>query len=319
MLPLPITGTSAAQNVQVIHTCSKCGAILFEDASRCSFCDAPLTDAARPDQFAAVAANDVEPDWRVEVAQRMELYRARRRRYVPEETQSPLPFHEDSRPPTSAEEEYFVVDVDEELDLPPRPARKTAPPRGPERVEISILQPELDFSASGDARAHPQTALIAVADLPARRNAALLDAVFLTAAYIGFLGLFRSLGGHFAFQRVDAVVYTATFALFYALYFAIFTIFGGATPGMQLRGLYVVRLDGHLAENRQLLWRGFAYLLSAGALMLGFLWALWDEDHFTWHDRISHTYVTAALPLGEEDSYVVGPSPSAARQTLAHK
>lgn len=315
MLPLPITGTSAAQNVQVIHTCSKCGAILFEDTSRCSFCDAPLTEAARPDEFAAVAANDVEPDWRLEVAQRLELYRARRRRYMPDETQSPLPFREESAP--SHEDEYFVVDVDEELDLPPRPARKSAPPRAPERVEISIFQPEFDFSASGDARAHPQTALIAVADLPARRNAALLDGVFLTLAYVGFLGLFRSLGGHFAFERVDAVVYLATFALFYALYFAIFTIFGGATPGMQLRGLYVVRLDGHLAESRQLLWRGFAYLLSAGALMLGFLWALWDEDHFTWHDRISHTYVTAALPLGEEESYVVGPTSS--QQTLAHK
>jgi uncharacterized RDD family membrane protein YckC len=313
ILPLPITGTSAAQNVQVINICSKCGAILFEDASRCSFCDAPLTETAQPDEFASVAAKDVEPDWHVEVARRLELYRARRRRVMPDDTQSPLPFQEESHPRTS--EEFFVVDVDEELDLPPRPARKTAPPRAPERVEISPLQPEFDFSASGDPRAHPQTALIPVADLHERRQAGLLDLIFLTLAYVGFLGLFRSLGGHFYFARVDAAVYGAAFILFYALYFSIFTIFGGATPGMQLRGLYVVRLDGQLAENRQLQWRAFAYLLSGGALMLGFLWAFWDEDHFTWHDRISHTYVTSALPLGQEDSFEVGPP----RQTLAHK
>lgn len=244
----------------------------------------------------------------------MEIYRERRRHYLPDDSQSPLPFHEE--PPPKAHDEFFVIDVDEELDLPPRPARKTAPPRAPERVEISAQQPELDFSASGDDRAHPQTALIPVADLHERRQAGLLDFIFITLAYVGFLGLFRSLGGHFSFARVDAVVYAAAFVLFYALYFSIFTIFGGATPGMQLRGLYVVRLDGHLAENRQLLWRAFAYLLSGGALMLGFLWALWDEDRFTWHDRISHTYVTSAFPLGQEDSFEVAP-PS--RQTLAHK
>src|ERR1700723_1807659 len=313
-----ITGTSAAQKALVINICSKCGAILFEDASRCSFCNAPLVESAQPEEFAPVAAagvaDDVEPDWRLEVARRLELYRARRRRYMPDDSQSPLPFHEESKP--AAREEYFVVDVDEELDLPPRPVRKTAPPRAPERGEISGMQPEFDFSASGDPRAHPQTALVPVAELHERRQAGLLDFIFIALVYVGFLGLFRSLGGHFYFARVDAVVYAAAFVLFYALYFAIFTIFAGATPGMQLRGLYVVRLDGHLAENRQLLWRGFAYLLSSGALMLGFLWALWDEDRFTWHDRISHTYVTSALPLGQEDSYQVAPTP---RQTLAHK
>jgi uncharacterized RDD family membrane protein YckC len=319
-----ITGTSAAQKALVINICSKCGAILFEDASRCSFCNAPLVQSAQPDEsvradeFARVpanaAANDVEPDWRLEVARRLELYRARRRRYMPDDSQSPLPFNQETRP--EPREEYFVVDVDEELDLPPRPARKTLPPREHERVEISAMQPEFDFSASGDPRAHPQTALVPVAELHERRQAGLLDFIFLALVYVGFLGLFRSLGGHFYFARVDAVVYASAFALFFALYFAIFTIFGGATPGMQLRGLYVVRLDGHLAENRQLLWRGFAYLLSAGALMLGFLWALWDEDRFTWHDRISHTYVTAAVPLGQEGSYEVTPP---ARQTLAHK
>src|SRR5271163_3160909 len=84
-----ITGTSAAQKALVINICSKCGAILFEDASRCSFCNAPLVQSAQPDEsvradeFARVpanaVANDVEPDWRLEVARRLELYRARRR------------------------------------------------------------------------------------------------------------------------------------------------------------------------------------------------------------------------------------------------
>ena len=90
----------------------------------------------------------------------------------------------------------------------------------------------------------------------------------------------------------------SVFFLLYALYFFLFTTFAGATPGMQLRGLTIVRLDGTLPETRQLVWRSFGYLLSGATLTLGFLWALWDEDHFTWQDRISQTYVTAATPVG---------------------
>ena len=84
---------------------------------------------------------------------------------------------------------------------------------------------------------------------------------------------------------------------------------------MQLRGLTIVRLDGTLPDTRQLLWRSFGYLLSGATLMLGFLWALWDEDRFTWQDRISQTYLTAANPVADSDAFEVPPG----RHTFAHK
>ena len=80
--------------------------------------------------------------------------------------------------------------------------------------------------------------------------------------------------------------------LFYAQYFALFTIFGGSTPGMMLRGMRVVSFDGSVPTSRQMVWRSFGYLISAGTCFLGFLWALWDEDHLCWQDRISRTYLT---------------------------
>ena len=112
--------------------------------------------------------------------------------------------------------------------------------------------------------------------------------------------MFRSLGGQLGFAKADIAVYALVFFLIYALYFSLFTLFSGATPGMTARGLSVVALDGNFPENSQLLWRTFGYLLSSGTLLLGFLWALWDEGHFTWHDRISRTYITSAPP--EEDA-----------------
>jgi uncharacterized RDD family membrane protein YckC len=311
MFSLPLSpGTSAAQNGLVIHECLKCGALLYEDASKCSFCDSPLNEIPSENEFATVRATEVEPEWRHEVARRMQIYRARRRRYLPDDSQSPLPLqgvsHEDAEPP------YAPVHLSEPIGSS---GRKLSPPRAPERVEISIFQPELDFSAGNNDRAHPQTALVPVASLRERRQAGLLDLAFLILSYLAFAAMFRSLGGRMSFTRMDAIVFGATFLLLYVIYFSIFTFFGGATPGMQLRGLYVVRLDGRMADTRQLLWRSFGYLLSAGALTMGFLWALWDDDRFTWHDRMSHTYVTDALPLDLAESAEAREP----RQTFAHK
>jgi len=256
-------------------------------------------------------ASETEPEWRREVARRLEIYRARRRRYSPDDSQSPLPFQAGVQ----------SLDADAELDDDPWPPAtlpvqtRAARPRQPERVEISVSQPEFDFSAGAGDRAHPQTALVPVASIVERRHAGILDLIFLALSCAGFLGLFRSLGGQLSLAKVDAIVYAVIFAILYALYFSLFTVFGGATPGMQLRGLYVVRLDGSLPENRQLIWRSFGYFLSGATLLLGFLWSLWDEDHFTWHDRLSHTYVTATTPLGDSELL----DAPAARQTFAHK
>ena len=169
-----------------------------------------------------------------------------------------------------------------------------------ERFEISISRPEtgsLLAAAHGSAYSLPgidlpQAPLYPVASLPDRRRAALLDAALLLFSYGGMLALFIVLGGHIGLNKLDMFVAGATFALFYAQYFALFTIFGGSTPGMMLRGLRVVSFDGGMPTSGQMAWRSFGYLISAGTCMLGFLWAVWDEDHLCWQDRISQTYLT---------------------------
>jgi uncharacterized RDD family membrane protein YckC len=141
-------------------------------------------------------------------------------------------------------------------------------------------------------------ALFPVASLTERRRAALLDIALLLFSYGGMLALFIALGGRLGFNKVDVVVTVATLALFYAQYFALFTVFGGSTPGMMLRKLRVVSFDGSIPTSRQMVWRSFGYLISAGVCFLGFLWALWDEDHLCWQDRISQTYLTPIEGIG---------------------
>ena len=318
----------------MIQICSQCGALLLEPAEKCTFCDSPLvaqdetpepvpvgvSAPADPAANTGYAPLTVEPEWRREVSRRLEAYRVRRGRYRADDSQTGLPF-------ASAPHAQDYGRATEELELTDRPRPRAGqrfaerPMQRPaqrkpqnDRVEINI-QPELDFSSSPDDRAHPQTALVPVAELAERRRAGALDALFLALTYAGFLALFRSLGGQVVMEKVDAIVYLAAFYLFYAQYFFLFTTFAGATPGMQLRGITIVRLDGSLPDTRQLLWRSFGYLLSGATMMLGFLWSLWDEDHFTWQDRISQTYITAATPLMEMGAFEVQPT----QRRFAHK
>jgi uncharacterized RDD family membrane protein YckC len=318
----PVTRAFAAQNEQVILICSECGALLFEAADNCPFCDASLAETNAETELAAVAARPEpeagtivtaqrQPEWRREINHRVNLYRAKRYPDQPEESQSPFPFH--------AGAEYRKLHEEREPEGLTARAKRKSSAKPMERMEIAIVQPQLDFSSSPGDRARPQTALIPVASLAERRYAAALDGLFLLVSCFGFLGLFHSLGGKLALAKTEAAVFVVTFFLLYGLYFSIFTVFGGATPGMMLRGLSAVRLDGWLPDSRQLAWRSFGYLLSGGALALGFAWSLWDEDQFTWHDRISRTYITAAEPLGLSDPFDGPINATATRQTLAHK
>src|SRR5437588_9132369 len=132
-----------------------------------------------------------------------------------------------------------------------------------------------------------------------RRLAGLLDLFCLLFAYGGFLMLFGSLGGQFTLSKLSAAVYVATFAIVYLQYFALFTTFGGTTPGMMLRGLQVVSFSGEPPTPRQMLLRSAGYMLSAGTFFLGFLWVMWDEDELAWHDRLSRTYLSPVQTLPE--------------------
>jgi len=270
----------------LLQSCSKCGAANSESAELCYVCDASLSQTE--EELAPVAISSSEPQWRLEVAHRLESYRVRRRRArgLADDSQNELPFVVDSGAAASAA-------VGE---TPNRAVRRPAESHSTRHVgiEIAVLQPSLDFATANDQSPHPSAPLVPIADIQERGRAGLLDALFLLASYIGFLVLFGSLGGQLTLGKLDAAVYGVTFFLFYAQYFALFTFFNGSTPGMHLRGLRVVSFDGCEPGAGQLLWRSFGYLISAGTLFLGFLWSLWDEDRLTWQDRISQTYITQA-------------------------
>ena len=303
---------SAAQNETVTQTCLQCGAVNGAETRICCLCDARLPEnqdaiaVPAPARAVANSSPTVELDWRGEVSQRLEAYRVRHGRPRENRAQPDLlfapPIVLEAPTPPAAAPSPAPAQI-HAFEAPPATiAKRRFRPKRVERLEIDIEQPSFDFHAADKHDGpHDNTRAIlspydspalSVAHLVERRRAGVLDMAFLLCAYAVFLALFRAFGGRFSFTRVDALVEIATLGLLYAQYITLFTYFAGATPGMTLRGLRVASLDGLEPSPRQLLWRSFGYLVSAGTMMLGFVWALWDEDQLSWHDRISQTCVT---------------------------
>jgi len=243
----------------------------------------------------------------------MASYRARRRKSSPNEDQSQFTFeHANAQvmPMTQvAIAEPHVHNVpDDDFSFTIAIGRCTPAAREEDEqmfidVSLPTIPEQSDFADAAAPIPEQRASLYPVASMEERRLAALIDGACLLFAYGGFLTLFGSLGGQFTFSKMSATVYSIAFAIVYLQYFSLFTVFGGTTPGMMLRGLQVVEFSGETPSPRKLLLRAAGYILSAGTFFLGFLWAMWDEDELTWHDRISHTYLSSAEKLVDSEMH----------------
>ena len=303
-------------------TCLQCGGVQPSNVRVCNFCESSQlvenagqedSSSARENLHEETAATkpdlvaDSDAAWRDELSQRLQAYRARRRRTAPNIAQSKFSF-EESNLDERADVEIAVEEVppvqDEDFSFTIAIGRNAATGEDSRMViDVSTPPPEqtasvgpANNSTSGEHGQFP------VASIEERRLAGLVDAGCLLFAYGAFLTLFGSLGGQFTFSKLSAAVSVATFVIVYLQYFTLFTVFGGTTPGMMLRGLHVVSFCGETATPRQMLWRSLGYMLSAGTFFMGFLWALWDEDGLTWHDRLSRTYLCPALTFADIDA-----------------
>lgn len=165
-------------------------------------------------------------------------------------------------------------------------------PRAIECLEMPVVQTALDFST---AEVDEELAVEA-APLARRLRAGLYDAILIVSATAAFFALFTLLGGRLGLERRDLLMYgLAAFALA-GLYFGLFTYFGGQTPGMKRYGLAAIRFDGGPLTRRDARLRAFGYVVSTGSLLVGFIWAVADEQQLTWHDRISRTLITSRPP-----------------------
>jgi uncharacterized RDD family membrane protein YckC len=294
------------------------------DTAICISPENPADGAPEPDQTYA---------WRSELANRLEAYRLRRRKVSPNAAQTQLPFAEPvvaKRAVAVAANHITTLSV-AQLVTPASPepqsiSSESSSESGDDDFAFTIAigriasKPHtadgrmmIDVSNSSDADASSEEAgeltervhagLYPVASLRDRQLAGIIDAAFLLFAFGGFVALFGSLGGQLTLSKMSAAVYLAALSVVYFQYFALFTVFGATTPGMMFRGLQVMSFSGEPPTPRQMLLRSAGYMLSAATCLIGFIWALWDEDQLTWHDRLSKTYLSSAQTYAEVESH----------------
>jgi uncharacterized RDD family membrane protein YckC len=73
------------------------------------------------------------------------------------------------------------------------------------------------------------------------------------------------------------------------LYQTLFLLLAEATPGMKYAGISLCTFENQIPSPTELRSRLGALLLSVAPMGLGVAWALFDEDHLCWHDRLSRT------------------------------
>ena len=133
---------------------------------------------------------------------------------------------------------------------------------------------------------------LAVAEVKDRLMAAMLDAgVVLSAAALFAVMAWFALPG-VPHTKPFLMVLGSVSLLIWALYQHLFLLYAGRTLGMSICGIRLSTFDGRMPEWKQRASRARFMFISMASVMLGFLWAMVDEDMLCWHDRISRTFPT---------------------------
>lgn len=177
------------------------------------------------------------------------------------------------------------VDADEQAQGPDTPE--------PQPVEIVLDSPPPSAEASG---LEEGSVSLPLAPMGRRFLAGVVDAFVLLFSAGLFAVIFWRAGGHITLQPLNMVVLSFIPVFLIMAYFGLFTALTSTTPGLLWMGLEVRSMDGGLPTPQEAFWRAFGCLVSTGALLLGYVWALVDSESLTWHDRMSRTFLSTASP-----------------------
>lgn len=198
----------------------------------------------------------------------------------------------------SSVEQLSIFEVDPET-VSTQPSTAVAdPPAAPDwmRAEWSNLEsnvlPQRDFLKKEEsAPLISQSTAPKLASLNRRLLAFVVDGSLTLAAFVGAAALAVSYGnGPMGPRTLEFVAAFALLAIA-AAYQTLFLTLGNGTPGMMYAGVGLRTLDGQSPTRAQRCARLMALPLSVLPAGLGLIWALFDETHLTWHDRLSGTYL----------------------------
>ena len=138
-----------------------------------------------------------------------------------------------------------------------------------------------------DAASQP----LPVASLGLRLMATVVDGALILASFVSLGFLVAHNASHPPAGKPAELLGIAGLALVGMLYYAFFFALPASTPGMKYAGIGLCTFDDQTPTRAQLRRRLGAMLLSLLPVGLGLLWSIFDEEHLSWHDRYSQTYL----------------------------
>ena len=171
-----------------------------------------------------------------------------------------------------------ILDVPESVPAPPPPLSDIELEPEGEEIDPRLLEPVLD-----------------VAPLPQRVFAGVVDAVVVlgAAALFGTIALKITGPALLADKRTALIAIAVVPTILWGMYNYLLLVHGGRTLGMILGKLRLVTFEMGPVRRNARKFRVCAMQLSCLALGMGLVWAFIDEDQICWHDRITHTYLSA--------------------------
>lgn len=193
------------------------------------------------------------------------------------------------------EAQLSIFEVDPRT-ISTQPAAAVDEPATPEWMRTELSSIELETQMQEDlveepAPQGPAPAPVELAPVSRRLLSVVVDATLIVAAVLAVAVLIvanaRALPGPRAIELAAALAMLAIGASYHALFLTL----AKATPGMKYAGIGLSTIEGDSPSRAQRCKRLMALPLSVFPVGLGLVWALFDDSHLTWHDRLSGTYL----------------------------
>jgi uncharacterized RDD family membrane protein YckC len=195
-----------------------------------------------------------------------------------------------------AERQLSIFEVDPgTISTEPEAASSASAPAAsawssPEWSSIELeAQPTVEESAPQDEPA--ALSVLRPAPVGYRLMAALVDGALITSAFLATVLVAMDRMQHLPAAKTAELGAASALLLIALLYQTLFLILAGATPGISYARISLCTFDGQVPTRAQLLYRLGALLLSVLPVGLGVAWILFDDDHLSWHDQLSRTYL----------------------------
>lgn len=188
----------------------------------------------------------------------------------------------------------FEVDPDM-ISTEPAPVAEAAPATswsGPEwsRIELDSVPAE-ELEPEPDEQPAAKPLVIELAPLGLRLMAPAVDSALIVGIASTVAGALAVCSQKLPPVKTAEAIAFGVVALTAVLYYLIFLLAMRSTPGMRYAGIALCTFDDEHPTRVQLRHRLLAMLVSVLPVGLGFAWSTFDENHLSWHDRISRTYL----------------------------